>query len=244
MWSLLLVGLIEAAPPVVTTEVVEPIVLRTDAKRGRRRGGKKGQSTDWGHEFYARPAVGGSSYTGADGTSTTAIAIGGQGGVRYWQKKRGNPIWAGRSRAQLQYIVSSGSATGMEVRVGSFMGPQWAGPSQSYFGLSSGLDVFWNRYNFGDVALDPTVGVGMPFVASTGLKLVGVYAGFEPSWIANEDRRVDWSDVDEFGFGHQFSTFVGGQLNLGGMGVGLNYTRTVTAYGVQQGYGVSFNLSG
>ncbi len=90
MWSLLLVGLIEAAPPVVTTEVVEPIVLRTDAKRGRRRGGKKGQSTDWGHEFYARPAVGGSSYTGADGTSTTAIAIGGQGGVRYWQKKRGN----------------------------------------------------------------------------------------------------------------------------------------------------------
>ncbi len=247
MWSLILVAVVSAAEPVADVEIIEPVVLRADARRGRGKGkkGKRAQGSDWAHEFYARPALGGSTYTGSDGTTTTAIAIGGQGGVRYWQRKKKNPIWAGRSRVQVQYIVSSGSATGMEVKVGSFMGPQWGGPGGSYFGLSSGLDVFWNRYTFGDVALDPTVGVGMPYIASTGVKPIGVFVGFEPAWIANEDRRVDWSEVDEFGFGHQFSTFVGGQLNIPGIGsVGLSYNRTITAYGVQQGYGVSMNLRG
>ena len=64
------------------------------------------------------------------------------------------------------------------------------------------------------------------------------------AYIFNEDRRVDWSEVDEFGFGHQFSTFVGGQVKLNQMSVGLNYTRTITAGGVQQGYGISMNLRG
>jgi hypothetical protein len=37
---------------------------------------------------------------------------------------------------------------------------------------------------------------------------------------------------------------MGGQVNLGGMSVGVSYTRTITAYGVQEGYGISMNLRG
>jgi len=245
MLSLLFVGVVSAAEPMTSTEVFQPTVLQKTAQRkGGKKKGKQSKGTDWGHEFYARPAIGGSTYTGTDGTSTTAIALGGQGGVRYWQRKRSNPIWAGRTRAQVQYIVSSGSATGMEVKVGSFMGPQWLGPGKTYFGLSSGLDVFWNRYTFAGVALDPTVGVGMPYIAHVGAGPLGIYGGFEPAYIFNEDRRVDWSEVDEFGFGHQFSTFVGGQVKLNQMSIGLNYTRTITAGGVHQGYGISMNLRG
>ena len=141
-------------------------------------------------------------------------------------------------------MISSGDATGMEIKLGSFLGPQWSGSGGSYVRLQAGPDVFWNRYSFGDVTLDPTVGMAIPVMAFTGVKIIGVYAGFEPAWIDNEDRRVDWDDQDAFGFGHQFSTFMGGQVNLGGMSVGLNYTRTITAYGVQRGVGVSMNLRG
>jgi|GEM_PF-1005536 len=249
MWALLFMGVTSAAELELPQETLQPTVLRADVVQSRRKKGKKGKrgkrGPDWAHEFYARPALGGSTYTDADGNASTAIALGGQGGVRYWQRKRKNPIYAGRSRVQVQYIAATtGDTTGMEVKVGSFMGPQWLGPKRSYVGLSSGLDVFWNRYTFGEVTLDPTVGVGVPVIGSAGVKLIGMYAGFEPAWIANADRRVDWSEQEYFGFGHQFSTFLGGQLNLGGTSVGVNYTRTITAYGVQQGYGLSMNLRG
>lgn len=251
MWSLLLLAAASAAEP--TQAPIPPVVLRSEAvgaraagqdrkRKKKKRANKKGGR--WGQDFYARPSLGGSSYTSNDGTTSTAVALGGEAGVRYWQLKNKSPIYAGRTRALAHYIVSSGNATGMEVKVGSFMGPQWLGKGGTYFGLSSGLDVFWNRYSYGDITLDPTVGVGVPFKAVTGMKIVGVYAGFEPAWIDNADRRVDWSQQELFGFGHQFSTFMGGQVNLGPSSIGVGYTRTITAYGVQEGYGISMNLRG
>jgi hypothetical protein len=206
---------------VLRSEAVGARAAGQDRKRKKKkRANKKGGR--WGQDFYARPSLGGSTYTSNDGTTSTAVALGGEAGVRYWQLKNKSPIYAGRTRALAHYIVSSGNATGMEVKVGSFMGPQWLGKGGTYFGLSSGLDVFWNRYSYGDINLDPTVGVGVPFKAVTGMKIVGVYAGF----------------------GHQFSTFMGGQVNLGPSSFGVGYTRTITAYGVQEGYGISMNLRG
>jgi hypothetical protein len=248
MWSLLLIAAASAVEP-ASSEVMlaSPTILQVDAlaqtKKGKKKG-KKGGGSEWGQDFYARPSLGASTYTVTGGTPITAVALGGEVGVRYWQRKRSNPIYAGRTRAVAHYIVSSGNATGMEVKLGSFMGPQWLGRGGTYFGLSSGLDVFWNKYEFGDVELDGTLGVGVPVKAFTGVKMVGVFAGFEPAWVDNEERQVNWSKQQAFGFGHQFSTFMGGQVNLGGMSVGVSYTRTITAYGVQQGYGISMNLRG
>ena len=88
------------------------------------------------------------------------------------------------------------------------------------------------------------MGYGIPFIANTGVKFISVYAGFQPTFLSTPERRVVWSETDEFGSGHQFSTFAGVHLTIDDMSVGLGYTRTVTAFGVQQGYGLSLNLRG
>jgi hypothetical protein len=200
--------------------------------------GANKQEASWKKRFYARPALSGSSFTSTDGTTTSALGIGGEGGVRYWEVGKPFPRLRGRTRGTGQYVVAT-NATGMEAKLGSFMGPWW-----KYLGLESGLDVSWDRYEWNGIQLDPTMGYGIPFIANTGIEFISVYAGFQPTFLSTAERRVDWSETDEFGFGHQFSTFAGVHLTIDDMSVGLGYTRTVTAFGVQQGYGLSLNLRG
>ena len=117
-------------------------------------------------------------------------------------------------------------------------------PWWKFLGLESGLDVSWDRYEWNGVQLEPTLGYGIPFIATTGVQFISIYGGFQPTFLSTPERRVDWSETDEFGFGHQFSTFTGVHLTLDDMSVGLGYSRTITAFGVQQGYNVSLNLRG
>ena len=111
-------------------------------------------------------------------------------------------------------------------------------------GLESGLDISWDQYEWGGIQLEPTMGYGIPFIATTGVDFISVYAGFQPTFLSTPERRVVWSETDEFGFGHQFSTFAGVHLTVDDMSVGVGYTRTITAFGIQQGYGLSLNLRG
>ena len=119
------------------------------------------------------------------------------------------------------------------------MGPWW-----KYFGLESGLDVSWDRYEWNGIQLDPTMGYGVPMIATAGVEFISVYGGFQPTFLSTPERRVDWSETDDFGFGHQFSTFTGVHITVDDMSVGVGYIRTVTAFGVQQGYNLSLNLRG
>ena len=117
------------------------------------------------------------------------------------------------------------------------MGPWW-----KHFSLESGLDVSWDQYEWNGIQLDPTMGYGIPFIATTGVDFISIYAGFQPTFLSTPERRVTWSETDEFGFGHQFSTFTGVHITVDDLSIGVGYTRTITAFGVQQGYGLTLNL--
>ena len=119
------------------------------------------------------------------------------------------------------------------------MGPAW-----EYFALESGLDISWDKYEWNGIPMEATTGYGIPFIATTGVSIITVYAGFQPTWLSNEKRRVDWDNTDEFGFGHQFSTFAGVSLAIDTMNVGVGYTRTVTVFGLQEGYGLTLGFRG
>ena len=222
-----------------TVPVVTEAQRATQGNRNAQsKGGKQQSKGAWKKKFYARPALSGSTFTTADGSTTTALGVGGEGGLRYWEVRKPFPRLRGRTRGTLLYIVST-NATGIEAKMGSFMGPWW-----KYLGLESGLDVSWDRYEWNGIQLEPTMGYGIPFIATTGVKFISIYGGFQPTFLSTPERRVDWSETDEFGFGHQFSTFTGVHLTLDDMSVGLGYSRTITAFGVQQGYNLSLNLRG
>ena len=218
---------------------VEPEFLQTSSRSNPQTSRQTSQQkAAWKKKFYARPALSGSSFTSLDGTTTSALGVGGEGGLRYWEIGKPFPRLRGRTRATLKYVMAT-NATGVEAKVGSFMGPWW-----KYFGVESGLDVSWDRYEWNGIQLDPTMGYGIPIIATTGVDFISVYGGFQPTFLSTPERRVDWSETDEFGFGHQFSTFTGVHITIDDMSVGVGYSRTVTAFGVQQGYNLSLNLRG
>ena len=250
MFALLLSGWAFAqdipTPPYSDVDLSTALSPAQAQKKGSAsKGGKKGSKPSWKHNFYARPALSASTFTSLDGDSTsTAVGVGGEGGVRYREVGKPFPRLRGRTRATVQYFMSTDPITGMEVKVGSFMGPWW-----KYAGIETGLDVSWDRYDWDGVALDPTLGFGVPVIGTTGVNIgkksgISVYAGFQPTFLSTEQRRVDWSETDEFGFGHQFSVMTGAHLGIDDLSVGVGLTRTVTATGVQAGYGLSFNLRG
>lgn len=229
-------GSASAGSPVSTVVQADRVWVST-ARRGKSTGNRGERDPGWENGLYARPQLGGSTYTSADDVTTSALGIGGEGGLRYWQVDKPYPRLRGRTRVQLQYLISSGSVEGMDVKVGSFIGPTW-----KYLGFSTGIDVFWNRYVWNEVPLDPTVGIGVPAIVTAGSDKVGVYGGIEPAYIFNEDRRVDWSETDDIGFGHQFTVMTGVHVRIDTVVVGVGYSRTVTVSGVHQGYGVSLNF--
>ena len=223
----------------------EPYALQMGRKggkgpKGKKKGkrGKKRNKEEWRHRFYARPAVSGSSFTTPDGETSTALGLGGEGGVRYWEINKPFPRLRGRTRGTIEYIMST-NTTGMAVKAGSFMGPTW-----KHFALESGLDISWDRYEWNGIELEPTTGAGIPLIATTGIKGLSLYVGAQPTWVNNADRVVDWDKSSHFGFGHEFSTFFGGSIAVDDMSLVIGYSRRVTAVGVQEGYGISANIRG
>ena len=234
-----------AADPASLVPTAKPVAAQ---KKGGRRSQGEQQAQgkpEWKRGFYARPIVSGSVYTSASGETSNAVGLGGEGGIRYWQVKKPFPRLRGRTRATVQYIGAIDS-NGMEVKVGSFMGPAW-----EYVAIESGLDLSWDRYEWNGVPMEATVGYGVPVIVTTGVSIVTIYGGFQPTFLSNPDRRVDWASKaasNEFGFGHQFTTFAGIAFAIDDMSVGLGYSRTVTqasgGTGVQQGYGLTLGFRG
>ena len=136
------------------------------------------------------------------------------------------------------YLFSGANAEGLDLRIGNFIGPKW-----SQFGIQAGPDLFWNQYNYGQIVMVPSSGVGLPVTATVSAKPLSLYGGFEPAWYMSSPREaVDWSEYDGLGFGDEFSLFGGVSLASNIYRIGINVRKTVTAYGTQFGYGVSLKL--
>ncbi len=190
----------------------------------------------WKTKLYLEPRIAGFAYN-AGGTVTTGVGIGAEGGLRYWQTRRELPRWQGRARAAATYVLASGDASGLDLRVGNFLGPNW-----KHIGAETGPDVFWNQYSFGSVDLDPTLGVAWPLTGKVWNDTLSAWLGIEPAWLVNKDRRVDWSQTSVPGFGHEFTYRAGVGLNAGGLALSLGYAYKITAGGEQHGLNVGVAL--
>ncbi|MCB9763494.1 MAG: hypothetical protein H6739_27250 [Alphaproteobacteria bacterium] len=197
-------------------------------KSGGKQGGKKGaknKKPHWESEPYIQPGGGLRIYKSSGSTQTVAT-LGGQLGYQYKYVNAGLPQWRGRTRAQGEVLASGDTDAGLELRVGSFMGPHW-----KYIGAESGLDLLWNRWTYGDQVLAPSLGAEVPVRAVFGTKDVSGYAGVASSFFLDESRRVDWSTVDVPGFGHEFAYQGGVSGRVLGVVVGGTAEYRITAAG-------------
>jgi len=193
----------------------------------------------WAKRPYLKPVIGLSTFS-SGGSVSSAVSLGAEGGLRYWQKDRDGLYWTGKLRARGAYLLGTGDTTGTDLRIGNFIGPRF-----KILGLQTGPDVFWNQYTWDGVVLDPTTGLGWPVMASISLTPVYLNAGVEPAWYLSGRREaVDWDSARTFGFGDEFTVFGGVGLGLGPVGIGVSASRTETFYGTRFGYGVSFNVKG
>ncbi len=191
----------------------------------------------WGTESYLRPQGGLSAWAGSSGGATTALNVGAVGGMYYWQNASRAPIIQGQARALGAKVFGSG-VSGTDIHVGNFIGPSW-----SALMLQTGPDVFWNEYQFGATTLAPTLGLGWPLMASTGLEAVSLSAGIEPAWFISSERpSVDWSSQSLPGFGDEFTYSVGAGISVSPARLSLSYRHTITAFGAQKGLGVGLKL--
>lgn len=204
-------------------------------KKGHKGHGKKRVQPHWEQEWYAEPQ-GGLVAWSSGGSVVSAATLGGQAGLRYWRVGDPPPQWSGQTRARVAYVLSSADASGLEARLGSFMGPRW-----KTVGIQAGPDLFWDQWQYGSTVLDPSLGLSLPVTTTLFLDAITLSAGATPSWLANEDRRVDWNETDVFGFGHEFTWTLGATLRLDSFSVGAQYAWHVQATGVQQG--LSFGVA-
>jgi len=190
----------------------------------------------WKPKPYFEPFVNAAIYSGSGASSSVDVgaALGAQAGIRYHQE---NGMLQGRTRLSGAYILTSGG-TGTDVRLGSFMGvrPKLAG-------AEIGLDVFRNEYNGSAVALAPTTGVDFPTVrVQLGPQQAYLLGGITATWLGEESRQVDFTQLETFGFGHEFEWQAGLSLGLSRLRLmGVYYQRTVaggTSQGLAFGLGI------
>ena len=195
-------------------------------------------SGPWEKEPFVDPIVG-VTILATSSNVYPSIGLGAQGGFRYWQSRAKQPVLMGTARLRGEYLLGSG-LSGPEVRLGNFIGPWF-----HIVGLQTGPDLFWNKYSFTGISLDPTVGLAWPVLAVLDLKLVRFNTGVQPGWYFTGDLpEVDWSEESGFGFGHEYTWFLGGAIDLKAVGFTVSYTHRTTGYGVQQGIGAGIRLGG
>ncbi len=186
----------------------------------------------WQVEPYFRPVAGLSSFVGSSGTHT-GVRLGATAGVHYWKA----PL-LGRSRALAAWTTGSSGLSGLDLRLGSFIGPH-----QTYWGAEAGLDLFWDRYSVdGNDMLPSSAGIDFPLNLHLGPERIYALAGVTPALLFAPERRVDWSATEAFGFGHEFGWQLGVGARLGRFGANLVYSRRVVVSGVHNGWGISLSI--
>lgn len=193
---------------------------------------------EWDKQFHAKPLVGASMFSDGSALYTT-IGLGGQAGFHFWQKKP-DPKIVGTSRLLAQGFLGGNGLNGYDVRLGAF-----AGPWYKVIGLRAGPDFFYNTFTFGPYTLGASPGVSIPVLALLDFDVINFHAGVEPAFFFSPTRAtVDWSQEDTFGFGGEFTYLAGVGIDVKALGISLNYTDAVTAFGRQRGYGIGFRVGG
>ena len=180
-------------------------------------------------EPYWEPIGNYSIYT-IDGVVQGGLALGAMGGVRY--RDTLTPL-AGRTRAAAS-VLFLGSGVGWDLRVGSFAGPQ-----QKFWSVQAGPDIFYNAVLTNSGGLAPSPGVDLQIIGTLGPQEVYILGGIIPAYLLNKSRRVDWSEVDALGFGHEFEWMLGLVVQTDNFSGGVTYRRRIVAGGVSQGFGFS-----
>jgi len=217
-----------------------------DGKNSGKNSGKNNKKKEpyWDGDFYWQPSAGATVYSSGDGGTRSAFFLGAQAGYKYTYKNTPDPKWSGRTRVSGNYILPTGGLSGIDLHLGSFIGPSW----NNLVGVQFGPDLFWNQLitDEPNTELEPTTGLEFPVSASLKLDPLTLSAGVAPAWVSNEARRVDWDDpmYDDAlpGFGHEFSYHVGAGIGLGGFNVSVGYSYRITAGGVQQGFSAGARL--
>ncbi|MED5373632.1 MAG: hypothetical protein VX899_21625 [Myxococcota bacterium] len=177
--------------------------------------------------------IGSAALYGGVGNQTLAFNLGLEAGVAYADTET---ILAGKTRARAQGIFVGGLA-GSDLRVGSFIGPQ-----KDLWSVMGGVDVFRNGFNGTRTQLPMSWGVEFPVVATFGPPEVAFLFGASTAWLAEPSRRVDWSTIDTFGFGHEFAWQAGVAVYINGFHVAGAYSRRQTTRGPVQGFGFSIGF--
>ncbi len=186
----------------------------------------------WELEPYWRPVAGLSVFSNDNGTWAGA-RLGATAGVHYWKA----PL-LGRTRVLGSWTTGSSSVSGLELRLGSFMGPH-----KKYWGVEGGLDLFWDRFSAGGYELLPgSAGIDFPVSLHLGPQEFYGQAGITPALLFNADRRVDWSSTEALGFGHEMAWQLGLGARISRMGLALMYSRRIVATGVYSGWSLSLSL--
>ncbi len=178
----------------------------------------------WSPRPYVKPHLDLLLYD--DGSGTQALAmLGLEGGVRYAQQGEQIPTWAGRTRVAGYYGVGLPGVHAWDYRLGSFMGPVF-----KVLSIESGLDLFRNELTVDGEGLVPSTGIDVPLLATLDFKVPSLWAGIGTAYLFDPDRRVDWQETDDFGFGHEFQYLFGAGLRFG-IHVSAQYTHRVVATG-------------
>jgi len=220
-----------AAVVSVLAVAMAPMPLRAEKVSGSTKasGSKK---VAWQVEPYWRPVAGLSSYSTPSGTYV-GVRMGGTAGVHYWKAP-----WLGRTRVLGSWTTGSNDVSGLELRLGTFMGPH-----KEYWGVEGGLDLFWDRVTANNIELLPASGgIDIPVNLHLGPQQFYGLVGVTPAVLFSPERRVDWSETDAFGFGHEFAWQLGAGARLSRFGAALVYSHRVVVSGVHSGWSLSLSL--
>lgn len=187
----------------------------------------------WYAEPLLYPQLGYMSFRGPSGTVGVAQTGLGVGGLFH---DLDGGLLSGRARAEGS-VWTGGDGLGFEVR----LGPSWT-PRMRWWGARVGIDPFYNRFTSSVAVLPPTFGVDFPVDVLLGPRQAYLIAGLTPAWVANPERRVDWSETSSLlPVGHESEWRLGFGLTLGRFGVTLVYSQRATVMGVSSGVGVGFS---
>jgi hypothetical protein len=154
-------------------------------KGGKKSGGKNNGGIDvppgpqipgWRTEYYIQPGAGVRLYQNGSGDTKTLATLGGEAGLTYRQKGKDLPKLVGRTRLSGEVMATGDLDKGLDVRAGSFIGPQWKN-----LGLQAGPDLFYNQWTFGSQVLDPSIGLEIPVTATLSGEKLTAFAGVSPA---------------------------------------------------------------
>lgn len=208
------------------------------SKGGKGKKGKKKKGPHWEKDFYVQPAASGRFYKKNNGETVTLVTVGGEAGYAYAFVGGPRPHWGGKTRAAIEYVAAN-DASGYDARVGSFFGPQG-----KTFGATAGVDAFYNTWTYGNQTLPESWGVEVPVALNIHRKQTWVQLGASTAYLAEPSRRVDWSEQDFPGIGHEMALFAGAGTRIENFDVGLDYTYRITAIGPQQEIAGFITLTG